>query len=388
VTAAFATIEARSQMSGSAAAEDPASRDLLARLMAGEPIPPGRLAAHDPARLMAAADREGALPLASDQLGRIPDAPPELTAAFAAAAFRHAAADLVREVELVRLVAGLADAGVVPLFMKGAQLAYTHYPRPDLRPRFDTDLIVARSDRASAHRRLLAMGYEPVEQMTGDLVMYQTVYVAKRDGVPVHAIDLHWRLANPQRFGAVLTHGEMAASAVPIARLGDRARGLSQAHALLVACIHPAAHHRHAQRLIWQYDVHLLASRLTPADWDGFAALAVERQVAGVCRRTLDLARERFGALIPESTLGRLAAGPADRATAAYLSPGRRQIQDAVADFRALPTWSDRLRLVGQHLFPSAHYMRDVYAPSSAAPLPVLYARRALRGARRWLTRS
>lgn len=388
MTASFATIDARGRISGGAAAADPASRDLLARLMAGEAIAPARLAAHEPARLIAAADREGALPLVSDQLGRIPDAPRDLTAAFASAAVRHAAADVVREVELVRLVTGLAEADVLPLLMKGAQLAYTHYPRPDLRPRMDTDLIVARADRASAHRQLLAMGYAPVEQMTGDLVMYQTVYVAKRDGVPVHAIDLHWRLANPQRFGAVLTHEEMAASAVPVAPLGDRARGLSQTHALLVACIHPAAHHRHAQRLIWQYDVHLLASRLTPADWDRFASLAVERQVASVCRRTLDLVRERFGTVIPEPALRRLTAGLTDRATAAYLLPGRRQIQDAMSDLQALPTWSDRLRLVRQHLFPSAHYMRDVYAPASAAPLPVLYARRALLGARRWLTRT
>jgi hypothetical protein len=46
------------------------------------------------------------------------------------------------------------------------------------------------------------------------------------------------------------------------------------------------------------------------------------------------------------------------------------------------------VRLVRQHLFPSAHYMRGVYAPASTAPLPVLYARRAWRGARRWLARS
>ena len=384
----MATIEGREPISGSVPPGDPAARDLLADLMAGDPVSSARLAAHDPGRLMALADREGALPLVSEHLSRIPDASPEFVRLFAAAATRHAAADVVREVELVRLVASLADAGVMPLLMKGAQLAYTHYRRPDLRPRMDTDLIVSPSGRAAAHRRLVAMGYTPVEQMTGDLVMYQSVYVTRRDGVPVHAVDLHWRLANPQRFGAVLTYDELAGSAVPIAPLGDRARGLSQTHALLVACIHPAAHHRHAQRLIWQYDVHLLASRFTPADWDAFSAMALERQVTSVCRRTLDLVRQRFGTTVPDGTLGRGAASPADRETAAYLSPGRRQIQDALSDFRALPTWSDRLRLVRQHLFPSAHYMRDVYAPASLAPLPVLYARRALRGARRWLMRT
>jgi hypothetical protein len=32
--------------------------------------------------------------------------------------------------------------------------------------------------------------------------------------------------------------------------------------------------------------------------------------------------------------------------------------------------------------------MRTVYAPSSQAPLPLLYAVRALRGARKWIVRQ
>jgi hypothetical protein len=32
--------------------------------------------------------------------------------------------------------------------------------------------------------------------------------------------------------------------------------------------------------------------------------------------------------------------------------------------------------------------MRGVYAPSSAAPLPLLYARRLLRGGRKWLKKQ
>jgi hypothetical protein len=59
-----------------------------------------------------------------------------------------------------------------------------------------------------------------------------------------------------------------------------------------------------------------------------------------------------------------------------------------MADLRALGSWTHRWQLVKEHVFPPAQYMRDVYAPSSRAPLSFLYARRALVGARKWLSRA
>jgi hypothetical protein len=369
-------------------AVEPSVRNLLAALVLGDAVTAAALAAEDPGRLRAEAEQEGVLPLVRERLARTPGAPARLAAALASSARREATADLVREVELVALARAMSAAVAGALIMKGAQLAYSHYPRPDLRPRMDTDVLVAPDGRPAAHQCLVDLGYEPVDQVAGDLVMYQALYVKRRDGVPVHAVDLHWRLANPQRFGGVLTHAELAAASQPIPGLGA-ARGLANTHALLVACIHPIAHHPNAQRLIWHYDIHLLAAGLTPDEWETFTTLAIDRRVNRVCRRSLELAAHFFGTTVPARTIARLGtAANVDAATAAYLSPGRRQIHDAVWDFRALPSWVDRWRLVCQHLFPSAHYMRGVYAPASSAPLPVLYARRAFRGARRWLGRT
>jgi hypothetical protein len=57
-------------------------------------------------------------------------------------------------------------------------------------------------------------------------------------------------------------------------------------------------------------------------------------------------------------------------------------------DLKHVGGWRQRAALVRQHLFPSANYMRTVYAPSSAAPLWMLYLLRIFRGSRRWLVRS
>ena len=50
--------------------------------------------------------------------------------------------DLARVAELKQLLRALARGGVLPLLLKGAHLAYSHYARPYLRPKSDTDLLV------------------------------------------------------------------------------------------------------------------------------------------------------------------------------------------------------------------------------------------------------
>jgi hypothetical protein len=68
----------------------------------------------------------------------------------------------------------------------------------------------------------------------------------------------------------------------------------------------------------------------------------------------------------------------------AFLRP-RRHAAIVAQDLATMPTWGSRVRLLRKHAFPPAAYMRDVYAPSSRLPLPILYLRRAWHGARKWL---
>jgi Uncharacterised nucleotidyltransferase len=362
--------------------------DLFAAALRGDRLVPDRLGALDPGEVVREAERQGVLPLVTEAIERMGMPPPELREALRSRAGRWAGVDLIRESELVRLVDAFHAAGVRALLLKGAALAYTFYRRPDHRPRFDSDLLVAPTDRGAAEAILRALGYDPVRQVTGDLVMYQAPWVLKRDGAVVHVVDLHWRVANPQAFGDVLAFEELSAESGPIPSLGAHARGPGPVHTLLLACVHRVAHHFDAVMLIWEYDIHLVSSSLSDAQWGAFGAMAESRRITTVCRRGLDLAASRFGTRVPAGILSTSAAAAAGEAsTAAYIAP-RRHIQEVADDLRALPTWGARWRLVYQHLFPPVRYMRDVYAPASHAPLPVLYLRRALRGARKWLVRS
>jgi hypothetical protein len=137
------------------------------------------------------------------------------------------------------------------------------------------------------------------------------------------------------------------------------------------------------------YDIHLLASRFSGAQWQAFADLVVERGIAAVCLEGLERSAHWFSTPIPASLRAdtRVSTSATRERTAAYLG-SRSQARLVLDDLRALPSWSSRVRLVREHLFPSENYMRTMYAPGSALPLPVLYVRRILRGAGGWLRKA
>ena len=360
---------------------------LLAAILRKEAVSPHVLAAYDPQTLYDEASQHDVVPLIADRLAQLEEVPAPLRALLHEEARRSVVMDMAREGELKRLLAALDGGGLGTILIKGSHLAYSHYPRPDLRSRIDTDVLIPIGAREATDDLLThRLGYVASVKVSGDLTATQKLYVTYKDGVPVHALDVHWRLSSPQVFANVLSYDELAASAVALPRIGPTARGPSDVHALLIACVHRVAHHLDAVRFKWLYDIHLIASRFTQAQWDEFASLAVERRVAMVCQRSLERTRSWFRTAIPS----RLWSDPGfsdarDRElSAAYLEP-RAQLSMVLDDLRALPTWRDRARLAGEHVFPSATYMRTMYAPNSVAPLPILYAVRFFRGAKKWV---
>ncbi|MGH9173739.1 MAG: nucleotidyltransferase domain-containing protein [Vicinamibacterales bacterium] len=362
--------------------------NVLAGILRNDGTPVAALLSYDPETVLVRADYHGVLPLLAHRLCAASGVPPALASRLHEEANRELAADIIREQEIVTALSAFADRGIVALLLKGVHLAYRWYERPDLRPRLDTDVLVAADARAEVDDVLHSLGYECPGHSTGELLTYQAAYVRRREGLLVSVFDIHWRIANPQVFGGLLFHEELASESVPVPQLGPRVRALSAVDALLLACVHRVAHHYDSDRLIWLYDIHLVASEFSPADWECFLRLVERRKVGAVCRRSLEQTVRRFHTPIPEAVLAdaRLCRPASHEASAAYVNP-RRHVQNVMDDLAALPNWRDRIKLVREHLFPSPHYMREVYAISSRAPLPVLYAKRALRGARRWLDR-
>ncbi len=302
---------------------------------------------------------------------------------------QEAAAELLRAAELERVLRAFANAGLDVLLMKGTALAYSLYPEPHLRPRCDSDLLLRDRDQASRARECLrALDYQWANTNEGTLVSHQ--FIAHRtDPLGItHCLDVHWRVNNAERFARALDFPELETAAIPLPGLGDAARGLGAVHALLLACMHRVGHlpDGSADRLLWLYDIHLLAEGLDQAGWRRLADLSAAK---GQCTVVLD------GLLKCVALLGTGVPAPALRALEAaaryedfrierVASRWRRDLEN----FRALPRWGARLRLLREHLFPNPAYMLAKYGESNNALLPVLYARRIARAAVLLLARA
>jgi Uncharacterised nucleotidyltransferase len=337
--------------------------------------------------------------------------------------------------ELRRVVDVLEAAGLAPLVFKGTALAHTHYPHPWMRPRLDTDILIAPESRARAFEILRQQGYQEPPVASGGLVSYQAMFVRPAELDVEHVIDLHWRIANPQVVANTMQHAELVARADRVAFAGGGClRVPSAVDALLIACLHRAAHHADADDVIWIYDIHLIATRLDSRQWSAFADDAISRKIAAISARGLTLAIARFDTAVPEDVMRRLsttlvdcmghfwsgrsvvatadtranpgsparvccALGWSQRAacsrnrwymplepSAIFLRRDLRPVDRLAADLAALAP-RQRARLLREHLFPPASYMRGKYGVRSRALLPAFYAYRIVAGASKWLRR-
>ena len=369
---------------------EPILEDLVCRLLCGVSSAwPFSSADEHQSRFLEYTNRHGVQPLLYVQLRQSPawgGWPSDLRQALKDEAASEAIVDMIKGQETVKVLKALELSGVGPLLMKGLPLAYTHYRSPHLRPRGDADMLIRRGERETASGVLAELGYERLNTMRGELVSSQSSWNKVDEYQVTHAIDLHWRLNNCQIFAEAASYDELLRGSVPVRVLG--ARALGPVHALLLACMHRVAHvtaswsindtRHYGDRLIWLYDIHLLASGMSLQELTEFVRLAVERRIKTICSDGLRHSQRCFGTPLPVEVLAALSAAGPPEPSARYLDPGR--LRFLMRDIRSLSNVYDRLRLVKEHLFPPADYMLKKYAVSRRGWLSILYLRRAIQG--------
>ena len=295
-----------------------------------------------------------------------------------------AAVEALREAEVRRVLAALAGAGVRAVLFKGAAIARTHYRSPELRLRSDTDVLVPADRSQDVARVLETLGYRRAVETDGNLIVSQFHCEFVDRAHLSHALDVHWRISNVIAFADVLSYEEIARDAVGLPGLGSDAIGPCAVHSLMLACVHRIAHHPDSADLLWLYDVHLLADRLTLDEQNRFVALAEDRRVRAVCASSLHDAVQAFGGCAGD--LAARVAPPAGTVepTSAFLTARRRPVELLTADLRALDRWPQRLQLLREHMFPRRDYMFVCYGTRRAFSLPWLYLRRIVAGAPKW----
>ncbi len=348
-----------------------------------------------PQSVLSRARYHGVLPLIAARLDDgAAGLPAWLADAARAAARAEVALDLARRPMVVEAVEALDRAGAVPLLLKGEALAHTHYTATWQRPRADTDLLVAPGAERAADATLVALGYRRQLQLPGRWVSSQASFVRSGPGGFAHAIDLHWRINNSPVLAGLASHGEIAASAVPLPPLGPAARAPDPIHALLIACLHRVGS-EHApytvdgvpraggDRLIWLADIDRLVRALSAGDRKACVRVARERGAGRLCAAGIAASAAAFATPNAPELARELSDAPCGSALDRYLVAGPRGRE--WLDFRALPGARARLTFLRETLWPDAAYLRAREPAAGDAPILKLRLARIARGLSRRL---
>ena len=306
---------------------------------------------------------------------------------------RAAITAAVQQAEMQHACGALAAAGVRPVIFKGGAWAYTDYPEPWCRPCLDVDVLFAVADRERAFAALTEAGYTAAGRIPGDLVNGQEVFERTGVGETTMAIDLHWRVSNRVWLCAMLPASEVMARSVPAPFAGSGVWRVCDEDGLLIACLHPHAHHPQDPSLKWTLDVSLVARRLTREAADAFRVRVASAGVSALVAHALEQAREETpqdtstAPALDPAYLGAMAADGADDHSRRWLNPARGRLHDAIDDLRALPAWRDRARLVREHVLPPREFMFAQYRTRRLVLLPALYGHRLVRGGTQWVWR-
>ena len=350
-------------------------RQWLAGVLCGRMRDDGTGPFHDEAAVVQSARAEGVLTLLADRL-QARSASDPLRQAVTQAARGTTVIAMLREAECRRVLALLQSAQIPVLLLKGSALAWWLYPSPHLRECSDVDLLFASREAVAQAAELLATngydrGYVQGEQA------YELVCRRMLSASFVLDVDLHWALNNAPVFAHAFGFDTLFEASTALPALAPNARGLSPAHALAHACMHRAInlYTGVGDNLKWLFDLHLLAQRLTPAEWDALRVACEQTGLGSVCAAGLQAAADVFGDAAPAGMLATLrSAGDVD---------GRAVDGSRVHDWRymhrmnlrALPSLRARVHWLWRKLLPTLPHLREMHGRDKS--VPALWAARA-----------
>ena len=275
----------------------------------------------------------------------------ETTKALTERSRRQAAQDLVLNNDTRKLLEQFAETGLRCLALTGTPLSLLAYPESYLRERCDTDLYIAEKDIEAVTHVLRDAGYTIHGQGERPGVSKQC-QASIRSFQGLHSkFDIHFRLSNRVLFRRTLPFEACWETRQPVAALGDAAFTLSNIDLLIHACIHRIAHGRNTERdrLIWLFDIHLLAERMNEEEQALFRERAAQKRVGVLCADALKVTREIFGTAVSPDLIAALEENYRDEPSAKLVHASR--IRWAVSDVASARGLKTRLGLVKEFLF-------------------------------------
>lgn len=216
--------------------------------------------------------------------------------------------NLFLESELQKVLHAFNDAAIPLLLFKGPALAYTIYPRAELRTYHDFDALIKPDDVDRAHELLKRMGYSFYNEYRADGVDEQRTgynYSLQHPGFPYSVlIELH-TAPHSSEIGTLSDREALWKNAMAITLLGQPTVTMNAVDHLLYLCWHYRFHG--FARLIWLYDLVMMVRTYGDGlDWTSLISSARRQHMATTLFYCFSWCRDVFGVAIPESVFVQL----------------------------------------------------------------------------------
>ncbi len=288
---------------------------------------------------------------------------------------------------LEEIVAHLNRAGIEPILLKGAALAYHFYPHPALRPMGDLDLWTPAHDFPAAAHALTQAGWQPTVPDQWPLIQAEISHhlgLINPRGFP-RSLELHRRwmtlpsaLRRPDAEALVWQHAQ------PVAIGRAHARILAPLDHFIYLAAHLARHAAHQDRLLWYADLVVLVGHHGSAfEWDGVVERADQLGLTVPLAWVVDALSQRLGLDVPQAIreqLGRVRPDPTSAALFAPPSADWQQVrvERAWRMWWGLTRWVDRLLWARELILPRPSLLARLH-PQDGKAL------RLLRYPQRWI---
>lgn len=207
------------------------------------------------------------------------------------------------ERQLREVVAAFEKGGVRILVLKGPAYGRTVYPDPALRPASDLDLLVRPDDMVQARTILEGLDYKCEERKFGikERLYAHEEFVHKRKQRYFRTIELHWRLHALIGIKQEAQTEELFDRAIRVESSSLTFEALDLVDALIHTAINNAYGHDHCMRLIWAYDIKMIALKLAvPGDWELLQKRCGQLRARRAVELSLEMARAWMGLRLPQ----------------------------------------------------------------------------------------
>lgn len=268
--------------------------------------------------------------------------------------------------ELERVLGAFNCASVPVMLLKGAALNLTVYPRPDLRPMSDIDLLI-RPKHVEETLRLLAnhgcrRGFDLVRDGFFPRYHYEVELITGSPS-PVR-IDLHARPLRPLRVARTMPDDAFWEAAQTI-HVGQSTAVIPRPEVMFIHLTAHAAYHG-CSRLLWLYDIKRLTEHYGKSmDWSLVVQRLEDWRLSLPVRRAMERTTELFGPVCPPEVMNELGGHRVswrDRIALAHAPrDAASPITHVAVDLLCTPGIRFRIGYLLAFLFPGRAHLGDVY---------------------------